>query len=171
MTILAWDPSWSIVGLLFLLGLVFAVAEIFIPSHGLLTLLSIGSFVGAVVVAFMMGQNEGLMSLGAVALLAPLLVYVAIRVWPHTPIAKKIILEGPTNIGKAADSAHLDPAQLVGQVGVAKTLLRPSGKMVLGDRQIDCMTEGELVPPGRKIQILAVHGAQVVVRAVEEEEA
>jgi len=171
MLILAFDPSWTWIAILFGLGLAFTVAEIFIPSHGLLTVLAIGSFAAGVVVGFLMGQTEGLLTLLTVTLLAPLIIYVAVRVWPHTPLAKKIILPGPTSTGKAADTAHLDPAQLEGRIGVTKTMLRPCGKLAIDNRQVDCMTEGELVPAGRKVRILAVRGAQVVVRALEDEEA
>jgi membrane-bound ClpP family serine protease len=42
--------------------------------------------------------------------------------------------------------------------------------MTLDGRPIDCVTEGDLVPAGRKVKILAVEGARVVVRPVEESE-
>jgi len=170
MMILAWEPSWSMIAIAFALGVVFAVAEVFLPSGGVLTLLSVLSFVAAVVTAFMVGRTEGIITLAAVVILAPMLLYVTLRIWPHTPIAKRIILTGPSSTAKAGDLADLDPDQLVGKVGVAKTLLRPAGKMVLEDRKIDCVTEGDLVPAGRKVEIIEVHGARVVVRAVEEDE-
>jgi len=170
MTVLAWEPSWSLIVIAFALGIIFAVAEVFLPSGGLLTLLSVLSFVAAVVVGFTMGATEGIVTLVIVVILAPTLLYVTLRIWPHTPMAKKIILTGPSSTGKAGDLADLDPEELVGKVGVAKTLLRPAGKMVLDDRQIDCVTEGDLVQAGRKIEIIEVHGARVVVRAVEEDQ-
>jgi membrane-bound serine protease (ClpP class) len=168
MTILAWEASWTWVGLLFGLGVILALAELLIPSHGLLTVLSVGAFLSAVVVAFRMGQTEGVVALIATLLLAPLLIYVLLRAWPHTPLAKRLILAGPSVIGKAGDLAHLDPKALVGRIGVAKTMLRPSGKMVLDGRPIDCLTQGDLVPAGRKVRILAVEGAKVVVEPVAE---
>ncbi len=170
MTVLAWEPTWSLIVIAFVLGIIFAVAEVFLPSGGLLTLLSVLSFIAAVVVGFTMGATEGIVTLVIVVILAPTLLYVTLRIWPHTPMAKKIILTGPSSTGKAGDLADLDPEELVGKVGVAKTLLRPAGKMVLDDRQIDCVTEGDLVQAGRKIEIIEVHGARVVVRAVEEDE-
>ena len=170
MTMLAWEPSWSLVAVAFAAGVVFAVAEVFLPSGGLLTALSVLGFVAAIVVGFAMGKTEGIITLAIVVILAPTLLCVTLRLWPHTPLAKRIVLDGPSSTAKAGDLAKLDPADLVGKVGVAKTLLRPAGKMVLGDRQIDCVTEGDLVQAGRKVEILEVHGARVVVRAVEEAE-
>ena len=167
MLMLAWEASWPWVALLLGTGILLAIAEIFIPSHGILTVLSIGSFVSAVAVAFLMGTTPGVVTLFAVLILAPFLIYVLLRVWPHTPVARRLILSGPTGIAKAGDLAHYNPKELVGRVGVAKTMLRPSGKMTLDGRPIDCITEGDLVPAGRKVKILAVEGARVVVRPVE----
>lgn len=140
MTILALEASWTWVTLLFAVGILLAVAEILIPSHGILTVLSIGSFVSAVAVAFLMGTTPGVVTLLAAIVLAPFLIYVLLRVWPHTPVARRLILSEPTGIAKAGDLAHYDPKALVGRVGVAKTMLRPSGKMTLDGRPIDCVT-------------------------------
>jgi len=170
MLTLVWEASWMWVGVLFAAGLMLAVAEIFIPSHGILTVLSTGSFIAAVAVAFLMGTTPGIVALFAVLLLTPFLIYVLLRVWPHTPVARRLILSGPSGIAKAGDLAHHDPKELVGRTGTAKTMLRPSGKMTLDGRPIDCVTEGDLVPAGRKVKILAVEGARVVVRPVEEAE-
>jgi len=171
MLILAWQASWGWVAMLFGFGIALAFAEIFIPSGGMLTLLSIGSFLGAVVVAFLIGQTPGIVVLAGTVLFAPLLVYLLIRIWPHMPVVRHLILQGPSRLGKAGDLARLDPEELKGKVGVAKTALRPSGKMTLDGRQIDCVTEGDMVSAGRKVRILGVHGSRVVVRPVEEGEA
>lgn len=168
MLMLALEASWPWVALLLAAGILLAIAEIFIPSHGLLTFLSISSFVAAVVVGFLMGTMPGVVTLLAAIVLTPFLIYALLRVWPHTPVARRLILSGPTGIAKAGDLAHYDPKALVGRTGVTKTMLRPSGKMTLDGRPIDCVTEGDLVPAGRKVTILAVEGARVVVRPVEE---
>lgn len=170
MLMLTWEASWTWVALLLAAGILLAIAEIFIPSHGILTFLSIASFVATVVVGFLMGTTPGVVALLAVSVLTPFLIYVLIRVWPHTPAARRLILSGPTGVAKAGDLAHYDPKELVGRVGTAKTMLRPSGKMTLDGRPIDCITEGDLVPAGRKVKILAVEGARVVVRVVPEED-
>jgi membrane-bound serine protease (ClpP class) len=169
MPIMGMEASWTLVGALLAAGILFALAELVLPSGGMLTVLSLAALGGAVAAAFVMSQTAGLVALVGVAILAPLLVYVAIRVWPHTPLARRIILAGPSQVAKAGDLSHLEPRKLEGRVGVTKTLLRPAGKMMLDGRPVDCMTEGDLVPPGRKVKIVSVHGSRVVVRPVEEE--
>ena len=55
-------------------------------------------------------------------------------------------------------------AELIGQKGVALSMLRPSGTARFGERVVDVITEGEFIPPGAHLEVVAVHGAQVVVR-------
>jgi len=163
-----FEPSWWWVGLALALGLVFGLVEFLVPSHGLLTMAAIGSFVAAVVLAFLIGETQGFVTLLVGVLLAPFALYAAICAWPHTPIAKRLILKEGTGFGKAGDLAHLDPADYVGRIGVSKTLLRPAGKITVDGRALDCLTEGDLVEPGRKVRIIAVEGARVIVRAEED---
>ncbi|HET6440937.1 MAG TPA: hypothetical protein VFH53_01060, partial [Phycisphaerae bacterium] len=80
MLMLAWEASWTWVALLLAAGILLAIAEIFIPSHGILTFLSISSFVATVVVGFLMGTTPGVVALLAVSVLTPFLIYVLIRV-------------------------------------------------------------------------------------------
>jgi membrane-bound ClpP family serine protease len=156
---------------LLVMGVLLAAAEIFIPSGGLLTVLSILCFVGGIVAGFFVGTTTGIVTLLVTVLLAPVLLYVLMRVWPHTPIAKRIILAGPGKRGTAGDLTRRRPGELIGREGVAKTLLRPAGKMTLDDgKTIDCVTEGEYVQPGTRVKVLAEHGARVVVRSVPEDE-
>jgi len=164
------QASWGWIALLLVLGVLFAVAEIFVPSGGLLTVLSILSFVGAIVMAFFVSPTAGIVTLLAIILLTPLLLYVLMRVWPHTPIAKRIILSGPASRGTAGDLTRREAGSLVGRTGVAKTLLRPAGKMTLDGQTVDCVTEGEFVQPGTRVTVLEEHGARVVVRPVPEED-
>lgn len=162
--------SWGWVVFLLVLGVLFAVAEIFVPSGGLLTVLAILCFVGGVVAGFFVSMTTGIVTLLATVLLTPVLLYVLMRIWPHTPIAKRIILGGPLKRGTAGDLTRRQPGELVGREGTAKTLLRPAGKMTLDDGQtIDCVTEGEYVQAGTRLRVLAEHGVRVVVRAVPEE--
>ncbi|MEA3367338.1 MAG: NfeD family protein [Planctomycetota bacterium] len=163
--------SWGWIAFLLVLGVLFAVAEIFVPSGGLLTVLSILCFVGGIVAGFFVSTTTGIVTLLVTVLLTPVLLYVLMRVWPHTPIAKRAILSGPAGTGKAGDLTHRQPGELEGRAGIAKTMLRPAGKMTLDDgRTIDCVTEGEYVQPGTRVRILANHGARVVIRSVPDQE-
>jgi membrane-bound serine protease (ClpP class) len=60
----------------------------------------------------------------------------------------------------------VDRPELVGQTGIAQTLLRPSGMAVVNGQRVDVVTEGPLIEAGTPIRIVAVEGMRVVVRAL-----
>jgi len=53
--------------------------------------------------------------------------------------------------------------ELVGQRGVALSLLRPSGTARLGERIVDVMSRGDFIPADQPIVVREVRGAQVIV--------
>ena len=50
-----------------------------------------------------------------------------------------------------------------GDVGVANTMLRPSGKGQFSDKLVDVVTAGDLIEKGAAIRIVAVRGSRVEV--------
>ena len=55
----------------------------------------------------------------------------------------------------------------IGDVGEAATGLRPSGKVRIGDVNIDVVSEGDLIEKGAKVRIIAIKGNRVIVRRAE----
>jgi len=56
--------------------------------------------------------------------------------------------------------------ELLNQTGTAFTQLRPAGTALINGRRIDVVTEGQLIERGTPIQVVAVEGMRVVVRAL-----
>jgi hypothetical protein len=91
---------------------------------------------------------------------------------PRTPILGQMVLEPPTEEEAAAISdsealAHFE--DMVGAVGTTTTPLLPGGKARLKDELLDVITDGEFVPRGAEIVVVAVRGNRVVVRARREQ--
>lgn len=93
------------------------------------------------------------------------------RFLPQIPLFNDMILAPP-----GADSAaapRLKPelvvgtADLVGQPGVAMTLLRPSGKAEINGQLVDVISEGSFIPEGSQVQVVECSGKRVVVRKVD----
>jgi len=59
---------------------------------------------------------------------------------------------------------------LVGRVGTAATVLRPTGAMAIDDDRVDVVTEGEFLEQGQPVRVLYVRGNRVVVAAVADDE-
>jgi membrane-bound serine protease (ClpP class) len=54
-----------------------------------------------------------------------------------------------------------------GDIGVVVTQLHPTGRVRFGDELQDCVTQGELVEPGMRVEIVSIHGNRIVVRPME----
>jgi membrane-bound serine protease (ClpP class) len=91
-----------------------------------------------------------------------------LRKWlPRAPIVNQVLLEPPS--GEEAETisrreAMVDLHDLVGRRGVTATQLTPSGKARFGNRLVDVMTEGDLVPRGTEIEVVEVRGSRVIVK-------
>lgn len=168
-------------GLLFLLGLVLVLMEVFVlPGFGAAGIFGILLMLGslALVTASEVPQSTeswiafgGKMAqylLGMAAGFAVAL-FVA-RYLPHIPGANRLLLTPPGEPDGADEQPALpgaaEAAGLLGAVGTAVTVLRPAGSVRFGDRYIDVVTDGGYVPAGVRVQVIEVEGTRIVVKEV-----
>lgn len=164
------DYWWAWTVLLLVVGLALAVLEVFIPSGGILGFLAICSILGAIVVAFTESPGIGLAVLAAGIFGLPLVVVLALRWWPRTPVGRRVLLTVPDSADVLPDSQkRRELKQLVGRVGRAKSKMLPSGAVSIDGRTIDAVSEGTPIEPGQKVRVIEVHGMEVVVRPVEDD--
>lgn len=98
-------------------------------------------------------------------------VAILLRYLPAMPVFRRIIHQGSLAAASASEglerrNPHL--AEMVGEVGVAQTALRPAGRAEFGDRLMDVVTEGEFVDRGDKVRIREIHGNRIVVEPYRE---
>ena len=93
---------------------------------------------------------------------------------PQMPLLRRIVLEPPDS-GNLAFNPRLvgqpDPvgllvadSELIGQVGGAVSVLRPSGKARIGDNLVDVVSDGPFINPGTSVEVVRVEGNRVFVR-------
>jgi len=152
--------------LLLLLGIVLVMAEAFIPSGGILGVLAAIVLVSSLVFAFKESDGVGFVFLGIVVVCVPAVVILGLKVFPKTPIGRRVILkpsvESPEDRGKAGVSDE-DFSQLQGKVGKTATPLRPSGIIEINDERYSAVAEGELIDKGVDIIVVKVEGNSIVV--------
>jgi membrane-bound serine protease (ClpP class) len=163
--------------LLILLGLLLLVVEVFVPSGGILFVLSIVAIVIGVTWVFYVPESEGggpvsgAVTLTAVFILAPAVVAVAFHYWPRTAMGKRFFLPEPeADNTVAALPEYLEMEQLKGQIGKTVTQLRPSGVTLIQGHRIDTKTEGMFVEAGQWVRVIDVRAGQVTVRPLGEGE-
>jgi membrane-bound serine protease (ClpP class) len=173
---------------LFVVGLVFIAAELFvIPGFGVAGVGGVTLVLGSLVMAsrrFLIPENsEQLTSLGYdvltvvgafVGFLIALLLlsnYIG-----DIPGLSRLTLKPPVAIEAAtatAAAATTGDALLpgwqrveVGDVGETISPLRPSGKMQVDQYSVDVVTEGDFVESGSQVEVIGKQGARVIVRPV-----
>ncbi|MDX2114910.1 MAG: NfeD family protein [Planctomycetota bacterium] len=156
-------------GLLFVaLSLIFL--EVFVPSGGLIGLTAGVAAIAAVVVFFRVSTGWGAIGLLLAFVLCPMAINFALRVMPHTPMGKHLILsESVENIEqRAAEEQRLTEQQqaLVGATGVALTPLRPVGTAEIEGTKLEVLAEGGAVERGQRLRVTSVEGNVVRVRGM-----
>lgn len=152
---------------LLLLSFGFMVLEVFLPSLGILTIASIASFGASLYFGFSYSSSLGLGLIGGAVFGVPILLYLAFRLFPDTPLGRHMILTR-TPEDRPEPAVRPRRADLVGREGVARTDLRPAGLAVVDGERLDVITRGELVNAGRSIRIIEISGNRIIVRATEE---
>jgi len=152
------------------LGLLFLMAELFIPiTGGVLFVLGVGALIVGVVMTFTAGSYEtGLATLIALFVAIPLTSTLVFRVWPRTALGKRLFLADPHEDDTLANMpVHLELENLRGRYGRTVSALRPSGTTEFDGRRIDTLSEGGMIEPGQWVRCIDVRAGRVVVRQVE----
>jgi len=161
----------SEVGLLILIyavGVAALVAEIFIPSHGVLTVTAVAFLVWAVVKTFMYGgQTAGTIAVLACLVLLPTFVFVSITYWPRTPMGRRIAPPNPVVTASDTSVPAVELMLLVGRTGRTISTLRPVGLCDFDGRRISCVAEFGMLDAGVSVVGTRVMGANLGVRQME----
>lgn len=158
------DPIyWSI--LLIGIGFVVVFLELFVPSAGTLGVLAGILLVSGIVVAFFHSLQAGAIVLLVTVMALPLLLALMVKVWPHTPIGRRIIL-GHMSAEEVMPNSetYTEIQSLVGQLGTAKTKMLPSGIIIVNDKKYDALSDGFAIEAGQPIKVSAVKGNHIIVQ-------
>ncbi|MCC8095728.1 MAG: nodulation protein NfeD [Tannerellaceae bacterium] len=162
--------NWEI--LLFILGLILLMAEIFvIPGFGIAGITGIIFIIGSLTTALLNntdfnfeGVSNSELGTATLTVLAGLVCSILLIIW----ISHKIGSRGMLN--KMALHAHLEEARsvpdlsgLIGIHGVAATVLRPSGKVTIAGEIYDAVSESGFIEKGSEVQVSRVENAQIYV--------
>jgi membrane-bound ClpP family serine protease len=161
---------WPI--LLLLLGVLFIVVELFVPSGGVLSFLAAGSVVAAVVVGFNNGLTYGAITLTVTMILVPTFILITIHYWPRTPIGRLIFLRRAEEDDVLPnDEEILRRKALVGKFGTAKSKMLPSGAVTIDGRVYDAVSRGHAIEAGETIRVVRVEGNRIVVAPADPQQA
>jgi membrane-bound ClpP family serine protease len=153
---------------LYLACSVLLIAEIFVPSGGLISFCALLCLGIGMAVFFRQGATAGWVGVGVAVVMIPSVLVIAYKVFPRTRFGRSVTLAPPEREpGDAVpDSARL--REMLGAVGVVVTPLRPVGMCDFSGQRVECVAESGYVERGRKVKIIDVESTQLTVRIVEE---
>lgn len=143
------------------LGVLVIIAEIILPSGGILSILATGLFGYSLYIVFtQISSSAGMAFIIADLILIPILVYFGLKFLAKSPVTlrKKLSKEDGVTSQSPDQDAYL------GRQGVTISDLRPSGVAIVDDERLDVVTRGEYVEKQTEIVVISVSGNQIIVK-------
>ena len=158
--------GWLVAGFA-LLGAMLAlgIAELFVPTAGVLAVMTALAAIGSVACFFMHSPLWGFASLLAYSAGAPFAVVFGFKLWTRTPIARRMVLGSTDEQAPEGGVPGAAGPVPVGEEGIAATPLRPVGFVRFGDRRIEAVAEHGMIEAGTAVTVAESGPARVVVRA------
>ena len=160
-------------GMIFAVFLYFAcaaliVAEVFVPSGGLISICALACLGGGIAIFFHHSMITGWIGVGIAAIMIPSVLVVAYRIFPKTRFGKSVTLTPPERRQGDAIPDTDKLKDMLGAEGVVLTPLRPVGMCGFSEQKVECVAESGYVDKGRKVKVINVESTQLTVRIIEE---
>jgi len=147
------------------LGLAVVVLELFLPSAGILGILASVLIISAIILGFMEGLQSGALMLLLAVFAVPAVLVLMVKIWPYTPLGKRILLNDLKPEDVLPNSSHYTRRKnMVGRLGVAKTKMLPSGIVLIDGEKFDAISDGFAIEQGDAIKVVSVRENRVYVQ-------
>lgn len=163
--------------LLFLIGVIFIILELFIiPGFGITGISGIILIILSLLFSlqdFTIPHFEwqwkimwgNLATVGLSILISFVTIGILVQFSPKLPLFKHIALNTEQKAEEGYTVQDKDQEQnLIGQKGITTTVLRPSGKAEINDNILEVETDGEYLEKDAEIEIIAVDSNRIIVR-------
>jgi len=155
--------EWLKIAILYTVGTLILLGDLFIPSHGVLLVVGLGLFAFGLFEAFQVGFAAGVINAMVLLVALPAGFVIAIRNWHRTPIGRRISPPNPT----LTSQDRLPVSELEGLMGTAGktvTLLRPVGTCEFNGKRFECKAESGIIASGVEVEAVRLSDRTIVVR-------
>ncbi|MBN2456726.1 MAG: hypothetical protein JXB29_09365 [Sedimentisphaerales bacterium] len=146
------------------------IAEIFVPSGGLISICALCCLIGGLMIFFRHSRFAGWMGVVVAVIMIPSVLIVAYKMFPKTRFGRAVTLTPPQRQQGDAIPDTPELKKLLGAAGQVITPLRPVGMCVFSGQRVECVAESGYVDKGKKVKVINVESTQVTVRLIEETE-
>ncbi len=144
-----------------LVGVGVIIAEIILPSGGILSIAALGVFGYSLFIVFKeISVTMGFFFVAADLILIPVLVIVGLKLLARSPVTLRKTLSQKE--GVSSQSSELEG--YIGTHGHAVTDFRPAGIALINGKRVDAVTRGEYLKKGTAVTVRAVTGNQIILR-------
>ncbi len=149
--------------LLQFIGILVVVAEIFIPSLGILAVIALALFSYSLYLVFTtISTSAGMVFTGLDLIMIPVLIVFGMKILAKSSLSLKRELskqEGVVSQGKEFEA-------YMNMKGTAATDLRPSGMAEINSARVDVVADGEYIDAETPIVVTGVSGNRIIVEKI-----
>ncbi|HEB60417.1 MAG TPA: hypothetical protein ENJ06_01175 [Phycisphaeraceae bacterium] len=165
---LAWGVS------LFAVAVLLFVLELFVPSGGIIGVVAAICALAGCVAFFQYSPQAGLIASISLAIVAPVGIWGAFKIYPHTPVGRRMILGTPPGEEDEAARRRIEQKlaeeekarQIIGAEGVTVTDLHPVGVVRIEGERMQALAESGIIEANTRVKVIAVEGTELKVRAI-----
>lgn len=150
--------------LLFVIGIVVLIAEIFLPSFGILTVAGLAFLLTAIYKAYGVSAAWGHGSVITTMVVLPTLAIVAVRTFHRTPWGKRMAPANPIARSEEFAPQHEELKRYVGRAGKTLTSLRPVGTCLVDGDRVNSVAESGLIEANIEVEVVGIRGRELAVR-------
>ena len=140
--------------LLFVGCFICLLAELVVPAHGFMAILSAAFAISGMILSFIVEPTFGMICTLALMLLTPVVITGFVKYYPHSPVGRRVLLRGPNprKVNAVSKDQQIELTALIGRTGYAVTTLRPSGTGLIDSRRVACISEGPIIEKGAPVR-------------------
>lgn len=148
--------------LTFIMGITLLALEIFIPSFGIIGIIGI-ALTGYSVIDSFENSTTGILILVVSAIAIILTVTIYVKLGFSRDLFNRLILTN-TNSGNRGYNSKADHSKLVGMTGISKTILRPTGRIAIGENVYDAKSMSDFIAKDTEIEVVAIKDGHIIVK-------
>jgi membrane-bound serine protease (ClpP class) len=152
---------------IFLIGLVLIAIELVVPGFGVFGIAGLISLVTSVILAAPTAR-QGVFYLLIALVSALVAIPLFFKIFGRSKLVRRLVLEHAETVENGYVHA-IGPSDLTGRSGIALTVLRPAGVVLVEGVRTDAVSQGDFIAKGDRIRVVQTAGTRVVVTPVQEQ--
>lgn len=148
--------------LTFIMGISLLSLEIFIPSFGLIGIIGTILTIYSVLDSYE-NSETGIVVLILAALAIVLTVTIYVKLGFSNNLFDNFILKNE-NSSKRGYNSKNDYSDLIGKFGLSKSILRPTGRVLIDDVTYDAKSDSDFIEKEKEVEVVAVKDGHIIVK-------